>query len=65
VALSVFAAASRAVARLLLLLTAGPPAVQQSIDITRPPGPQQETSSSGMPRPDRTDGGTHGRRTVA
>ena len=31
---------------LLLQLSAGPPAVQQSIDISWPPGPQQQTRSS-------------------
>jgi len=67
VVLPAFAAVRRAAAR--LLLTAGPPAVQQSIDISWPPGPQQQTSSSGMRRPDETDGQTHrrtdGRPTVA
>jgi len=48
VALPAFAAARRVAAR--LLLTAGPPAVQQSIDISWPPDPQQQTRS--MRRPD-------------
>ena len=55
-ALPAFAAARRAVAP--LLLTAGPPAVQQSIDISQLPGPQQQTRSCGMRRPDGTDGQT-------
>ena len=32
-----------------------PPLLQQSIDISCPPGPQQQTCSSGVPRPDWTD----------
>jgi len=60
-------AAARAAAQ--LLLSAGPPAVQQSIDISWPPGPQQQTRSSGVRRPDgtdrQTDGRTDGRPTVA
>jgi len=59
VALPAFAAARRAAAR--LLLTAGPPAVQQSIDISWLPGPQQQTRSSGVRRPDGTDRQTYGR----
>jgi len=39
-----FAAERRAAAR--LLLDAGPPAVQQSIDISWQPGPQQQTSAT-------------------
>jgi len=31
------------------------PAVQQSIDISYPPSPQQQTCSSGVRRPDGTD----------
>jgi len=55
VALLAFAAARRAAAR--LLLTAGQPAVQQSIGIFWPPGPQQQTRSSGERRPNgQTDG---------
>jgi len=45
VALAAFAAAHRAAA---LLLTVGPPAVQQSIDISWPQGSQQRTRSSGV-----------------
>jgi len=69
VALPAFAAARRAAAQ--LLLTAGLPAVQQSIDrpISWPPGPQQQTRSSGVRRPDgrdeRTGGQTDGRLTDA
>ena len=58
-----FADACRAVAR--PLLTAGPPAMQQSIDIFWLPGPQQQTRSSGVRRPDGTDRRTDGRSTVA
>ena len=54
VALPAFAAACRAVARLLLLLTAG----RASIDVLWPPGPQQQTGSSGWM------GQTDGRSTV-
>jgi len=61
VALFVFAAARRAAAQ--LLLTAGLPAVQQSIDIFWSPGPQQPTCSSDMQRVDETDGRTD-RRTL-
>jgi len=50
------AAAHRAAAR--LLLTAGPPAVQQSIDISWPLGPQQQIYSSGVRRPHETEGQT-------
>jgi len=50
------AAAHRAAAR--LMLTAGPPAVQQSIDISWPLGPQQQTYSSGVRRPHETEGQT-------
>ena len=36
--------------------------VQQSIDISCPPGPQQQTRRSGVRRPnDGTEGRTHGR----
>jgi len=63
VALPAFTAARRAAAR--LLLTAGSPAMQQSIDISWPPGPQQQTHSSGAWRPDGTDRRTDGRRTDA
>ena len=35
-----------------------PPLLQQSIDISCPPGPQQQTCSSGVRRPDWTDGRT-------
>ena len=38
-----------------LLMTAGRLAVQQSIDVSWPPGPQQQTRSSGVRRPDGTD----------
>jgi len=38
-----------------LLLTAGTPSVQQSIDISWPPGPQQQTRRRGVQRPDKTD----------
>ena len=48
VALPAFAAARRAAAP--LLLTAGPPAVQQSIDVTWLSGPQQQTRTSGVRR---------------
>ena len=37
------------------------PAVQQSIDISYPPSPQQQTCSSGVWRPDGTDRQTDGR----
>jgi len=50
VALPAFAAARRAVAR--LLLSAGSPAVQQAIDISWPPVSKQQTRSSGVQRPD-------------
>jgi len=64
VALPAFAAARRAAAP--LLLTAGPLAVQQSTNISRPPGPQQQTLSSGVRRPGgQTDGRTDGRLPVA
>jgi len=67
VALPAFGATRRATA--LLLLTAGPPAVQQSIDISWPSGPQQQTRSSGVRMTgltDRqTDGRTDGRPTIA
>jgi len=53
-ALPEFAAAHRAAAQ--LLLTAGPPAVQQSINVFWPPGPQQQTHCSVVRRPDGTDG---------
>jgi len=46
VALAAFAAAHRAAA--LLLLTVGPPAVLQSIDISWPQGSQHRTRSSGV-----------------
>jgi len=46
VALPAFAAARRAAAR--LLLTAGPPAVQQSIHVSCQPGPQQQTGITGV-----------------
>ena len=36
-------------------------AVQQSIDISYPPSPQQQTCSSGVRRPDGTDSQTDGR----
>jgi len=67
VALLAFAAARRAAAR--LLLTAGPPAVQRSIDISWLLGPQQQTRLAAA-RWDRrsngqTDGRTDGRPTVA
>jgi len=58
-ALPAFAAARRVAAR--LLLTADPPAVQQSIDISWQPGPQQQTRGSGVRQPDGTDGQTDGR----
>jgi len=54
-----FAAACRAAAR--LLLTAGPPAVQQSIDISWLPGSQHKTRSSGVQPPGGTDEHTDGR----
>ena len=38
-----------------LLLTAGPPAVQQSIEISWPPGPRQQTDCNGVRRPGGTD----------
>jgi len=68
VALPAFAAARRAAAP--LLLTAGPPAVQQSIDVTWLSGPQQQTRTSGVRRQmeqtgRRRDDQTHGRPTVA
>jgi len=68
VALPAFAAARRAAAP--LLLTAGPPAVQQSIDVTWLSGPQQQTRTSGVRRRmeqtgRRRDDQTHGRPTVA
>jgi len=37
------------------------PVVQQSIDISCPSGPQQQTRSSGVRRPDGTDRQTDGR----
>jgi len=46
VALPAFAAERHAAAR--LLLTAGPPAVQQTIDTSWQPGPQQQTHSNGV-----------------
>jgi len=42
-----------------------PPLLQQSIDISCPPGPQQQTCISGVWRPGGTDGQTDGRPTVA
>jgi len=68
VALPAFAAARLAAAP--LLLTAGPPAVQQSIDVTWLSGPQQQTRTSGVRRRmeqtgRRRDDQTHGRPTVA
>ena len=53
-----------------LLLTAGPPAVQQSIDISCPLGPQQQNHSSSVRRANavtdiRMDGRTDERPTVA
>jgi len=53
-------AACRAAARLL-----PPPAVQQSIDISWPPGPQQQTRRSDVLLPDGTDRQADGRLTVA
>jgi len=53
VALPAFAAARRAAAA---------PGVQQSIDISYPPGPQQQTRSNKVRRPDGTDRQTDGRR---
>ena len=44
-----------------LLVTAGRLAVQQSIDVSWAPGPQQQTRSSGGRRPDGTDGQTDAR----
>jgi len=46
--------------QLLLLLIVGPPAVKQSIDVSCPPGSQQQTRRSGrMGQTDRqTDGWT-------
>ena len=38
-----------------LLLTAGLPAVQQSIEISWPPGPRQQTDCNGVRRPGGTD----------
>jgi len=59
VALAAFAAARRAAAR--LLLTSGPPAVQQSIDMSWRPGPQQQTHTNGARQASGTDGQTDGR----
>jgi len=59
VAFAAFAAARHAAA--WLLLTADLSAVQQSIDISWPPGPQQQTRSSRLRRPDWTDGQRDGR----
>jgi len=60
VPLPALSAVRRAAAR--VLLTAGPPAVQQSIDIFCLPGPQQQTCRSGVQRPNvGTDGQTDGR----
>ena len=59
VAFAAFAAARHAAA--WLLLTADLSAVQQSIDISWPPGPQQQTRSSRVRRPDWTDGQRDGR----
>jgi len=47
-----------------LLLAAGPQAVQRSVDISCSPGPQQQTRSNGVWRPDGMDGQT-GRQTDA
>jgi len=58
VPLPAYAAARRAAAP--LLLTAAPPAVQQSIGIFWPPGPRQQTRSSGVRPPDGRDGQTEG-----
>ena len=49
VALRTFAAARRAEAR--LLLAAGPPVVQQAMDISWPPDPQQQTRRTAVLRP--------------
>jgi len=60
VTLPVFAAARHAAAR--LLLTADLPAVQQLINISWPPGPQQQTRRSGVWLPNvATDRQTDGR----
>jgi len=67
VALPAFAAAERNTvvahrAAAPLVLTAGPPAVLQSIDVYWSPGPQQQTRRSGMQRSvDGTDRQTDGR----
>jgi len=59
VAFAAFAAGRHAAA--WLLLTADLSSVQQSIDISWPPGPQQQTRSGGVRRPDGTDGQTYRR----
>jgi len=58
VALPAFAAARRAAAR--LLLTAHPPRVKQSINISCPPGQRQQTRSSSTRLPNGTDRQTDG-----
>ena len=45
------------------LLIGGPPATQQSIDISCSPGPQQQTCRGSVRRPDGTDRWTDGRTT--
>jgi len=40
----------------VLLLTAGLPAVQQSIDISHPPGPRQQSRRTLLQRDRQTDG---------
>jgi len=61
VALPAYAAARCAAAR--LLVTAGPPTMQQSIGISWSPGPQQQTRSSGAWQSYGTNGRTDGRAT--
>ena len=59
VALSAFAAARRA-ALVRLLLTTGPLAMHGAA-VDQQPGPQQQTRSSDVRRPEGTDGQTDGR----
>jgi len=59
VALPTFAAVCHAAVQCQLLLTVRLMAMQQSIDIFWPPGPQQQTGGSNVRRPDGTDTQTH------